>query len=110
MLAAVSAADAARLTSTSFFPSLIATPFHEGVVLVSIFSIVAFLVAAIASWMRGGRYVHDELEAEHMEADLIAAGEQEAQRRYPAGAVGSRVALETERVALETEVVPEQEG
>ena len=103
VLAAVPAADAARLTSTSFFPSLIATPFHAGVVLVSIFSIVAFLVAAIASWMRGGRYVHDELEAEHMEADLIAAEEQEARRRHPAGPVASRV-------AREVEVVPEQEG
>jgi hypothetical protein len=42
------------------------------VVVVSLFSIVIFLVAAGASWLRGGRYVHDELEAEQLEADLLA--------------------------------------
>ena len=72
MLSTLPAADAGRLVSTSFFPSLIAGPFHDGVVVVSIFSIVIFLVAATASWLRGGRYVHDELEAEQLEAELLA--------------------------------------
>ncbi len=72
VLSALPAADAGRLVSTAFFPSLIAGPFHDGVVVVSIFSIVIFLVAATASWLRGGRYVHDELEAEQLEADLLA--------------------------------------
>jgi hypothetical protein len=39
---------------------------------VSLFSIVIFLVAAAASWLRGGRYVHDELEAAALEASLLA--------------------------------------
>jgi MFS family permease len=73
VLSALPAADSGRLVSTSFFPSLIAGPFHDGVVVVSIFSIVIFLVAAAASWLRGGRYVHDELEAEQLEADLLAS-------------------------------------
>ena len=77
VLAALPAGDAASVTGTAFFPSLIGTPFHDGVVAVSIFSIVAFLVAALASWLRGGRYVHDELEAEHMEAELVAAEQAE---------------------------------
>ncbi len=84
VLAALPAGDAAKVTGTAFFPSLIGTPFHDGVVAVSIFSIVAFLVAALASWLRGGRYVHDELEAEHMEAELVAAEQVEQPRHVGA--------------------------
>ena len=54
-------ADAARLTGSTFFPSLISAPFQHGLVLVLAFSIVASLVAALASALRGGRYVHDEV-------------------------------------------------
>jgi MFS family permease len=53
-------ADAARLTGQSFFPSLISVPFQHGLVLVLSFSIVASLVAALASALRGGKYVHEE--------------------------------------------------
>ncbi len=77
VLAALPTGDAARLVSTSFFPSLIAGPFHDGVAVVSIFSIVIFLVAASASWLRGGRYVHDELEAAQLEAALLATDRSE---------------------------------
>jgi len=56
------AADAARLTGSTFFPSLISAPFQHGLVLVLTFSIVASLVAAAASALRGGRYVHEEVE------------------------------------------------
>jgi MFS family permease len=53
-------ADAARLTGQTFFPSLISGPFQHGLVLVLSFSIAASLVAAAASALRGGRYVHEE--------------------------------------------------
>jgi len=89
VLAALPAGDAGHLVSPSFFPSLIAGPFHDGVVVVSIFSIVIFLVAASASWLRGGRYVHDELEAEQLEADLLAG---EASVGHP-GPAAVRVSL-----------------
>jgi MFS family permease len=89
VLAALPAGDAGHLVSPSFFPSLIAGPFHDGVVVVSIFSIVIFLVAAGASWLRGGRYVHDELEAEQLEADLLAG---EASVGHP-GPAAVRVSL-----------------
>jgi MFS family permease len=56
------AADAARLTSRTFFPSLISGPFQHGLVLVLGFSIVASLTAALASALRGGRYVHEEAD------------------------------------------------
>ena len=52
--------QAARLTSQTYFPSLISGPFQHGLVLVLSFSIVASLIAAAASYMRGGRYVHEE--------------------------------------------------
>jgi hypothetical protein len=52
--------QAANLTSHTYFPSLISGPFQHGLVLVLSFSIVASLVAAAASYMRGGRFVHDE--------------------------------------------------
>jgi MFS family permease len=65
--------DAAQLTSPQFFPQLIGGPFHDGLSLVLIFAAVMCLIAAGISWMRGGRYVHDELEAEELEAELQPA-------------------------------------
>jgi MFS family permease len=56
-------ADAARLTGRTFFPSLISGPFQHGLVLVLGFSIAASLVAALASGLRGGKYVHQEADA-----------------------------------------------
>ena len=55
-------AAAARLTGRTFFPGLISGPFQKGLVLVLTFSIVASLIAAAASALRGGRYVHEEHE------------------------------------------------
>ena len=72
VLSALPTADASRIVSNSFFPSVIAGPFHDGVVVVSLFSIAIFLVAAAASWLRGGRYVHDEREAEFPGAEPMA--------------------------------------
>jgi hypothetical protein len=53
------AANAAYLTGRAFFPSLISGPFASGLDEAFDFAIVACLVAAAASWMRGGRYVHE---------------------------------------------------
>ena len=53
-------ADAGHLTGQTFFPSLIAGPFQHGLVLVLSFSIAASLIAALASALRGGHYVHDD--------------------------------------------------
>ena len=60
----LSAANATYLTGRSFFPSLIAGPFASGLDEAFDFASVACLIAAGASWMRGGRYVHD-LEPRH---------------------------------------------
>ena len=70
------AADAARLTGRTFFPSLISNPFQHALVLVLTFSTVASLVAAAASALRGGRYVHEEIEEieEINEEEAVVAG------------------------------------
>jgi hypothetical protein len=61
-LAALSAHDQAVVTGPSFFPHLISGPFRTGLHEAFAFAIVACLVAAAASLMRGGRYHHaDEL-------------------------------------------------
>jgi MFS family permease len=59
----LSPAQVANLTGTSFFPRLIAEPFQHGLAIVFLAALVMSLVAAAASWLRGGRYVHEELEA-----------------------------------------------
>ena len=58
----LSPAQAANLTGTSFFPRLIAGPFQHGLAIVFLAALAMSLVAAAASWLRGGRYVHEELE------------------------------------------------
>jgi MFS family permease len=54
----LSAAHAQQLTSRSYFPGLIAAPFHAGLEKAFDFAAAACLVAALASWLSGGKYVH----------------------------------------------------
>ena len=55
-------ADAQRvLTGREFFPGLISAPFHHGLTVVFIVAAGLAALAAVASLMRGGRYVHPEL-------------------------------------------------
>jgi MFS family permease len=57
------AASVAHLTGKSFFPQLISQPFHHGLVIVFTVAMVLLFIAAGASLLRGGRYVHDEAAA-----------------------------------------------
>jgi hypothetical protein len=59
-LSKLPASHAAYLTGHTFFPSLISAPFQHGLNIAFDFAIVACLVAAVASLLRGRRYVHDE--------------------------------------------------
>ncbi len=59
------AGHAAYLTGRGFFPALISAPFSDGLTVAFGFAIVACLVAAIASWLRGGRYVYVEPRPEN---------------------------------------------
>jgi MFS family permease len=54
------AADVHALTGRSFFPQLISSPFHSALIYAFTFAIAACLVAAFASSLRGGKYVHEE--------------------------------------------------
>jgi EmrB/QacA subfamily drug resistance transporter len=60
VLHALPAAEAATITSRTFFPQLISDAFHHGLNEVLIFSIVMCLIAAGASWLRGGKYIYRE--------------------------------------------------
>ena len=52
--------NVAVLTGKRFFPHLISGPFHHGLVLVFSMAIILLVIAAIASLLRGKRYVYDE--------------------------------------------------
>ena len=60
VLSHLPAQQQAILTGRSFFPGLITAPFKAGLDAAFDFAILASLVAAGASWMRGGRYVYVE--------------------------------------------------
>jgi hypothetical protein len=59
-LAALSASDRATITGHSFFPHLISAPFRSGLHEAFVFAIVACLIAAVASLMRGGRFEYEQ--------------------------------------------------
>jgi hypothetical protein len=83
VLAHLSAANRATLTGPQFFPALISGPFKDGLHEAFDFAIIACLVAAGASWLRGGKYVYREpatdgareqghaAEGEHLEDRLV---------------------------------------
>jgi MFS family permease len=52
------ASHAAYLTGHTFFPSLISAPFEHGLAIAFDFAIAACLVAAVASLLRGRKYIH----------------------------------------------------
>ncbi len=54
----------AVLAGRAFFPQLISKPFADGLDTAFSFAIVACLIAAGASLLRGGRYQHEEARAE----------------------------------------------
>jgi MFS family permease len=55
-LAGLSAANRATITGRSFFPHLISGPFSTGLHEAFLFAIIACLIAAVASLMRGGKF------------------------------------------------------
>jgi hypothetical protein len=75
----VTAAQAHELTGRAFFPQLISGPFSDALNVAFSFALVACLVAAVASALRGGRYHHDD------ESPGEAALEGEAIEPSPAG-------------------------
>ncbi len=66
-LAGLSAHDHAIITGHTFFPGLIAGPFRDGLHAAFLFAIVACLVAAAASFMRGERPVRGRITTPRLE-------------------------------------------
>lgn len=60
-LAALPADQAATFTGTQFFPTVISGPFTTGLAVTFGMAAALCLAAAVAPWLRGGRYVADEL-------------------------------------------------
>jgi hypothetical protein len=61
VLASLPPATAAYLTGTTFFPTLLSSPFIHGLRIAFGSSIVMCLVAAAASWSRGRKYVYQDV-------------------------------------------------
>ena len=60
VLAALPPDKAAYITGKTFFPRLISAPFKHGLAIAFTVSLLMCLVAAAASWLRGGHYVHPD--------------------------------------------------
>ncbi len=56
-------ATASYLTGHRFFPSLVSQPFASGIHTAFYFAAACCALSAIASWLRGPRYVHSEVPA-----------------------------------------------
>ncbi|HLI31554.1 MAG TPA: MFS transporter [Solirubrobacteraceae bacterium] len=66
------AGKAAYLTGHRFFPSLVSHPFASGIHEAFLFAAGCCLVAAVASWLRGARYIHAEQGSAEQEAAAAA--------------------------------------
>jgi MFS family permease len=90
--AGVSSAQWQKLTGKSFFPHLIASPFHHGLVIVFALAIAMSLIAAIFSALRGRRFIHDDdvLRAHHVHEHIGDAA-------FAGGAVPGEPAMEDDR-------------
>ena len=82
----------ATLTGRTFFPQLISEPFRHGLAIAFGVSIAMLLIAAVASLLRGERYVH---------ADAMGAETAARLRQSTAVHEGTGVALAREAAALD---------
>jgi MFS family permease len=71
-LSGLTTTQQATLTGRNFFPHVISGPFSAGLGVAFGFAIVCCLVAALASALRGGKYVHVEGPVEELPAETAA--------------------------------------
>ncbi|WP_459984385.1 MFS transporter [Nocardioides sp. AN3] len=69
--------DLATLTGKRFFPELMSEPFHRGLVVVFGTAALMCVLGAAASWIAGGKYVHED---ESVAADEVAAAAEPEER------------------------------
>lgn len=84
----VTNAQWATLTGKHFFPSLIQSPFHHGLVIVFSLAIAMSVIGALFSAFRGTRYIHEEHTMHEHVGDMTLSG----------GAVPGEPAIESEVV------------
>jgi MFS family permease len=72
VLSSLPAAAQQTITGRKFFPDLISGPFHHGLVVVFAAAAALSLLAALASLLRGGRYVHHPAVADEAPAAVSA--------------------------------------
>jgi hypothetical protein len=68
-------ATATYLTSRQYFPHLIAPAFSRGLTEAFSFAAGACLLGAVASLLRGGKYHHEDVEADDSRRDWVPAEE-----------------------------------
>jgi len=93
VLAGRSPGQVAHLTGRGFFSQVLSAPFGTGLHYALIFAVICSLVAAVASLLRGRKYVHgqDEVTGDatptpSMAADTVAARRVDDGDRQPVGA------------------------
>ena len=77
VLPTLRSSDLSTLTGRQFFPHLISSPFHHGLVIVFLAAAIMGAVAAVVSLMRGKQYFHrdtDPLGDQESGADLARRG------------------------------------
>ena len=106
VLASLPAASQAVLTGRAFFPQLIAAPFRAGLDEAFTFAIIACLIAAAASLLRGGKYHYVE-EPSSEEGPDVEARRELAQRpelvAHASAASPSEVSAEVPPVPIRKE-------
>jgi MFS family permease len=70
VLAHLGAGQAKLITSREFFPQLIGPPFKHALTVILVFAVVMSVIAAIASAMRGEKYIHEDEESRAQKARL----------------------------------------
>jgi MFS family permease len=76
VLVGLGPARAAYLTGHSFFPRLISPSFQNGLRLAFDFAAATTFIAALASWLRGGKYIHSaHTLSEDVGSGLLEIGE-----------------------------------
>jgi len=65
LLTSLPARNVAVLTGRTFFPSLIAGPFHQGLIIVFAAAGAMALIGAVISMLRGRQFYYDEQPGSH---------------------------------------------
>jgi MFS family permease len=73
-LATLSASNRHVITGHGFFPQLIAGPFTSGLHEAFAFALAVCLIAAAASFMRGGQFSHEEVPSQGQGSSVVTVG------------------------------------